>query len=159
MLMSMRLYKQASDESKVFYYKMKGDYYRYLAEFLQTDDRSKAGGSAPCHFPALSLVHPLSAAATCHPLTPPSVSSCLACTLRGTTTGTWQSSCRLTTAPRRVAAPAGPFLHLLIACLFFARLLACSLARLLACSLARLLACSLACLHWALVHWCTGPPL
>uniref|UniRef100_A0A7S0S6X0 14-3-3 domain-containing protein n=1 Tax=Mantoniella antarctica TaxID=81844 RepID=A0A7S0S6X0_9CHLO len=37
---------QASDESKVFYYKMKGDYYRYLAEFLQQDNRSKVAGQA-----------------------------------------------------------------------------------------------------------------
>ena len=36
----------ASDESKVFYYKMKGDYYRYLAEFLQQEDRSKVAGQA-----------------------------------------------------------------------------------------------------------------
>ena len=33
-------------ESKVFYYKMKGDYYRYLAEFLQQEDRSKVSGQA-----------------------------------------------------------------------------------------------------------------
>ena len=36
----------ASDESKVFYYKMKGDYYRYLAEFLTGDDRAKVSGLA-----------------------------------------------------------------------------------------------------------------
>jgi len=36
----------ASDESKVFYYKMKGDYYRYLAEFLQNDERAKVTGAA-----------------------------------------------------------------------------------------------------------------
>jgi len=36
----------ASDESKVFYFKMKGDYYRYLAEFLQQEDRSKVSGQA-----------------------------------------------------------------------------------------------------------------
>ena len=38
--------EQTSDESKVFYYKMKGDYYRYLAEFLQGEDRARVSGSA-----------------------------------------------------------------------------------------------------------------
>ncbi|KAJ2782911.1 14-3-3 protein [Coemansia javaensis] len=33
-------------ESKIFYYKMEGDYYRYLAEFLQADERKAAAGSA-----------------------------------------------------------------------------------------------------------------
>ena len=31
-----------SGESKVFYYKMKGDYYRYMAEFLAGDERKSA---------------------------------------------------------------------------------------------------------------------
>merc|ERR1712000_269375 len=31
-----------SGESKVFYYKMKGDYYRYMAEFLSGDERKNA---------------------------------------------------------------------------------------------------------------------
>ena len=31
-----------TDESKVFYYKMKGDYYRYLAEFATGKAKSKA---------------------------------------------------------------------------------------------------------------------
>ena len=38
--------EHVSDESKVFYYKMKGDYYRYLAEFLTSDDRNKVVGNA-----------------------------------------------------------------------------------------------------------------
>ena len=35
-----------TDESKAFYYKMKGDYYRYLAEFATGKTRSKAGEDA-----------------------------------------------------------------------------------------------------------------
>merc|ERR1711924_305222 len=33
-------------ESKVFYYKMKGDYYRYIAEFSEGDKKSQAAESA-----------------------------------------------------------------------------------------------------------------
>ncbi|KAJ1735430.1 hypothetical protein LPJ61_000553 [Coemansia biformis] len=33
-------------ESKIFYYKMEGDYYRYLAEFLQGEERQGAASSA-----------------------------------------------------------------------------------------------------------------
>ena len=35
-----------SGESKVFYYKMKGDYHRYLAEFQQSDTRKASSGAA-----------------------------------------------------------------------------------------------------------------
>jgi len=35
-----------SEEGKVFYYKMKGDYHRYLAEFQQADTRKQSSGSA-----------------------------------------------------------------------------------------------------------------
>lgn len=38
--------KATSGEGKVFYYKMKGDYYRYLAEFANGDERKKASDSA-----------------------------------------------------------------------------------------------------------------
>merc|ERR1711988_1374200 len=35
-----------SEEGKVFYYKMKGDYHRYLAEFQQNDTRKQSSGAA-----------------------------------------------------------------------------------------------------------------
>merc|ERR1719194_203756 len=38
--------KASSDESKVFYQKMKADYYRYIAEFTEGDKKSKAAESA-----------------------------------------------------------------------------------------------------------------
>ncbi|KAJ2543900.1 Protein bmh2 [Coemansia sp. RSA 1933] len=41
------LLKSAEEsESEIFYYKMEGDYYRYLAEFLQTEKRDGASKSA-----------------------------------------------------------------------------------------------------------------
>ena len=47
-LMDKNLIPSASTgESKVFYYKMKGDYYRYLAEFATGDAKSKAAEDAP----------------------------------------------------------------------------------------------------------------
>ncbi|CEM37664.1 unnamed protein product [Vitrella brassicaformis CCMP3155] len=36
----------SSGESKVFYYKMKGDYYRYISEFSQDDTKTTAANSA-----------------------------------------------------------------------------------------------------------------
>jgi len=38
--------KAQSSESKVFYYKMKGDYYRYLAEFSSEENRKKAADAS-----------------------------------------------------------------------------------------------------------------
>merc|ERR1712056_69713 len=38
--------KAANGESKVFYQKMKADYYRYIAEFTEGDAKSKAAESA-----------------------------------------------------------------------------------------------------------------
>lgn len=38
--------KSSSDEAKVFYQKMEGDYYRYLAEFSQGDDQTRNAQAA-----------------------------------------------------------------------------------------------------------------
>merc|ERR1712019_10314 len=38
--------KCTADESKVFYQKMKADYYRYIAEFTEGDKKTKAAESA-----------------------------------------------------------------------------------------------------------------
>jgi 14-3-3 protein epsilon len=40
------LEKASSDESKVFYHKMKADYYRYIAEFKTGDDKTAAAENA-----------------------------------------------------------------------------------------------------------------
>ena len=46
-LMDKNLIQLANtDESKVFYHKMKGDYHRYLAEFGTSDAKGKAAGNA-----------------------------------------------------------------------------------------------------------------
>ena len=47
-LMDKKLVPSAStDETKVSYYKMKSDYYRYLAEFATGETKSKAGEEMP----------------------------------------------------------------------------------------------------------------
>merc|ERR1711862_192925 len=38
--------KSTTGESKVFYQKMKADYYRYIAEFREGDDKAKAAENA-----------------------------------------------------------------------------------------------------------------
>merc|ERR1712151_246199 len=46
-LLTDSLTPKANDaESKVFYHKMKGDYYRYIAEFTSDDAKKKAGENA-----------------------------------------------------------------------------------------------------------------
>ncbi|KAJ1642398.1 Growth-regulating factor 12 [Coemansia asiatica] len=54
-------------ESKIFYYKMEGDYYRYLAEFLQSEDRGKAAESAEKAYKEASDVADKDLAST-HPI-------------------------------------------------------------------------------------------
>lgn len=46
----------ATGESKVFYYKMKGDYYRYLAEFATGNDRKEAAENSLVAYKAASDV-------------------------------------------------------------------------------------------------------
>ena len=38
--------KASNSEAKVFYHKMKGDYFRYISEFTSGDDNKKAGDNA-----------------------------------------------------------------------------------------------------------------
>merc|ERR1712113_327461 len=45
-----------SEEAKVFYYKMKGDYHRYLAEFQQGESRKASASSALDAYQAASAV-------------------------------------------------------------------------------------------------------
>merc|ERR1712244_137942 len=45
--------KASTGESKVFYHKMKADYYRYIAEFSDGDAKSKAAEKA------LAVTHPI----------------------------------------------------------------------------------------------------
>merc|ERR1712151_457492 len=56
-LLDGNLIKKASTgESKVFYQKMKADYYRYIAEFTDGDSKTKASESARCAYEEASQV-------------------------------------------------------------------------------------------------------
>jgi 14-3-3 protein epsilon len=54
-------------ESKVFYYKMKGDYYRYLAEFATGNDRKEAAENSLVSYKAASDIATTDLAST-HPI-------------------------------------------------------------------------------------------
>ncbi|KAJ2235569.1 Growth-regulating factor 12 [Coemansia sp. RSA 485] len=54
-------------ESKIFYYKMEGDYYRYLAEFLQSEERTGAAKAAEKAYQEASEVATRELAST-HPI-------------------------------------------------------------------------------------------
>ena len=56
-----------SGESKVFYYKMKGDYHRYLAEFATANDRKEAAENALVAYKAASDIA-MTELATTHPI-------------------------------------------------------------------------------------------
>jgi len=66
-LLTDSLIPQAKDaESKVFYHKMKGDYYRYIAEFTDGDKKSGAANSAKMAYDdamaaagELAVTHPI----------------------------------------------------------------------------------------------------
>merc|ERR1719160_719586 len=66
-LLSDNLIPQAKDaESKVFYHKMKGDYYRYIAEFTDGDKKSSAANNAKSAYDdamgaasELAVTHPI----------------------------------------------------------------------------------------------------
>merc|ERR1712232_233398 len=67
LLESSLIGKATTGESKVFYEKMKADYYRYIAEFTQGDDKAKASESARKAYEAakevaekdLAVTHPI----------------------------------------------------------------------------------------------------
>jgi 14-3-3 protein epsilon len=56
-----------SNESKVFYHKMKGDYYRYLAEFRAGDDRKEASNQSLSAYEQASTIATKDLAPT-HPI-------------------------------------------------------------------------------------------
>ncbi|CAI0446215.1 unnamed protein product [Linum tenue] len=60
-----------SGESTVFYYKMKGDYYRYLAEFKGTDDRKEAADQSLKAYEVFAVFAATSSAASDLPPTHP----------------------------------------------------------------------------------------
>lgn len=57
----------ATGESKVFYYKMKGDYHRYLAEFATGNDRKEAAENSLVAYKAASDISSVELAPT-HPI-------------------------------------------------------------------------------------------
>jgi len=59
--------KASSGESKVFYEKMQADYYRYIAEFTQGDEKSKASENARKAYEAAKTVAEKDLAVT-HPI-------------------------------------------------------------------------------------------
>lgn len=46
MIDSQLFQKASNSESQVFYLKMKGDYYRYVSEFTEGEENTKAGDNA-----------------------------------------------------------------------------------------------------------------
>ena len=54
-------------ESKVFYYKMKGDYHRYLAEFATSNDRKEAAENSLVAYKAASDIA-MTELPTTHPI-------------------------------------------------------------------------------------------
>merc|ERR1711957_76629 len=61
------LEKASTDESKVFYHKMKADYYRYIAEFKTDDDKKGAAENATKAYEEASSVAASGLAVT-HPI-------------------------------------------------------------------------------------------
>lgn len=57
----------SSGESKVFYYKMKGDYFRYLAEFATSNDRKEAAENSLIAYKAASDISTIELVPT-HPI-------------------------------------------------------------------------------------------